>query len=503
MGQYSSLRLRPGAFRNGTKYQSQARWYLTQLVRWNEGVMQPVGKWGSVLTGTNIYDIGEPIRGAIGWRGNDEKSRLVVGTATKAYGYIQGSNYDITPAGFTVGGEHAVLSSGDYGDANYSAGDYGIGDEAISDITEANTWQLDTWGDFIIACAYSDGKLYYWDKVTTNNLTLLDASAPTTCSAVVVTPERFVVALGADGESRKVHWCDQGDYTDWDTTSATNQAGDFYISSPGGLMCGRRSKNETLLWTDVDLWAMRYIGSTLVYSFPQLGQNCGIISRHAVAMVDGKAYWMGPRGFFKYDGFVSPLPSEVGDYVFTDMNRTQRSQISCMTMSDFKEIWWFYPSSGSEENDRYVIYNYVEGHWSFGELERTSGFDRGPYSNPIWADGQGQLWKMESGDSYIDVDQATTLVPLAESGPIEIRQGNQVYDIVNIIPDEKTQGDLDLYVFTSYYPNESETENGPYTPANPTNVRLNGRQMRLKIQHDQEDWRFGIPRIEIQPGGRR
>lgn len=504
MGKYFPLKYPPGIFRNGTKYQSKGRWYDCNLVRWNEGVMQPVQKWDYLYEiDDTVFDISEPIRGTLGWRGNDAVSRMAVGTATKAYAFVQGTTYDITPAGFTTGNAYGTLSGGAYGASDYGEGDYGVGSGTyIEDTAEAATWQFDSWGDYLIACAYSDGKIYYWDKVTTNNLAVVTAGAPTTCVGVVVTPERFVVALGADGDSRKIAWCDQGDYTVW-TAATTNQAGDFIISSKGGIMCGRRSRNETLIWTSTDLWSMRYIGGTLVYSIPQIGENCGIVSRQACAMVDGRAYWMGLRGFFMYDGFVKPVPCDVSDYIFNDMNPVSASQIACMARHDYKEIWWFYASGSSTENDRYVIYNYVEGHWSIGALERTSGFDRGAFQYPMWADGQGKVWRMGAGDSYIDVDDSTTLVPWAEAGPVEVEIGNRVYDLVNVIPDEKTQGDVTIYFYTAYYPNQTETLHGPYTPANPTNVRLNGRQIRLRVYHNSGDWRVGTMRFEVEPGGRR
>ena len=78
---------------------------------------------------------------------------------------------------------------------------------------------------------------------------------------------------------------------------------------------------------------------------------------------------MGQRGFFAYSGgAVQDVPCEVGDYVFNDINTAQASKIWSVTNQQYNEIWWFYCSGGSNEIDRYVSYNYKEGHWSIGQL---------------------------------------------------------------------------------------------------------------------------------------
>ena len=500
---YLPLKLPPGCYHNGTKYQSAGQWYSANLVRWSEGAMQAIGGWENVEDGTNVdIDAGERISGLLVWRDNDGGAYVAYGTKDSVYTLTGGSEVDITPdGGITAGLDDAAMTSGAYGEGAYGVGLYGTGSESASALTEAQSWQFDTFGEWLVACAYSDGVLYKWDLGPSNDLTAI-SNAPTGCRGLVVTPERFLVALASDSDGRLIAWSDQEDITVW-TPTATNQAGDFTLPGGGEVICGRRGRNETLIWTDLDLFAMRYLGGTLVYSFAQVGASCGIIGPHAVASVDGRFFWMGQRGFYHYDGSAKPVPCGISDAIFTDLNRVQRSKIAAIGVSEFHEVWFAYPSLGSQENDRVVCFNYLENHWSGPwAIERTVGVDRGALGYPVLADAQGALYYHESGTSYLDTDGSTPLVPSAESGPVEIGKGDRVMTIRRVVPDENTLGQVTASLFTSFYPTDTETET-PFTIEAPSDVRVTGRQVRIKIEQDQPGWRWGIPRLEVVPRGLR
>jgi hypothetical protein len=306
---------------------------------------------------------------------------------------------------------------------------------------------------------------------------------------------------GPDSE-RTIAWCDQEDPTVW-TPDATNQAGDFVLTTSGRVLAGQRTTQETLIWTDTDLWRMRYIGGVLVYAV-QLVASTGAISRHATARMGGRAYWMGARSFYVYDGFVQPVSCEVGDYVFNDLNRLQRSKIVCYPQPQFGEITWHYPSLGSAEVDRYVTLNTQTGVWTVGELNRTSGVDAAVFGFPIKADSQGAVYQHEiAGGEYLGPDHSTPIVPFIESGPIEIGDGFRVMNVREIVPD--MAGQVEAQIRTSSFPVQAETAHGPFTlnGLQPVPVRMSGRQVRLRLQAVSADWRVGSFRLEVVPGGRR
>jgi len=491
---YIPLQLPPGVYKNGTEYQSKGRWNDANLVRWYEGTIRPVGGWrkrqSSQLTGRPS--------GIISWRDNSGDRWIAAGTQSKLYAInALGTTKEITPTGIVAGNADAVVKLG-YGFGAYGTDEYGTIRRDTGTFTPATTWALDTWGEFLVACASSDGKLYEWDLgFATPDLAVAITNAPTNNQSLLVTDERFLFALGAGGNPRKVQWSDQEDNTTW-TPSTLNQAGDFELTSVGTLQCGKRFRGTALLFTDVDVHVATYIGPPFVYSFERAGTGCGVISKQSVGVNDNAAIWMSQNGFWYYDGFVKPLVSDVSDYVFSNINRTQASKVYCVHNSKFGEMWWFYPSSGSNENDSYVLFNYRENHWSIGSLSRTSGVDAGVFENPLMTSADGYVFEHEVGFDY---DGAK---PYVESGPIEIATGDRVVSVNEMVPDENTQGDVQARFSTRFYPNAPEFKFGPYSMANPTPVRITGRQIALRIEGvTNTSWRVGVPRLNVVIGGKR
>jgi len=500
------LNLPPGIFRNGTQYQQLARWYDGNLIRWVEGAMQPIGGWQHVQSGGAdvVITADKPTLGTLAWRSSAGAAYLAAGLPATCFAYNIGVLTDITPASGFTGGNADATTSQNYGVGNYGDGVYGEGDLSQTTIVEAQSWQFDAFGQNLVAVAWSDGKLYQWDLNVSNNLAVVDGTAPTGNVGCVVTPERFLVALGAGGDLRKVQWADQASLTLW-TAASTNQAGEFLLACKGDLMAGRRGRGETLIWTTNELFTMRWVGGTTIYRFDLAGNQCGPISRRAMTVVDGgRAFWMGSRSFFTYDGAVRSVPSTVSDYIFTDINRVQQSKIHCVSDSEFHEIRWYYCSAASDEIDRYVIYNYLENTWFIGkDLNRTAAVDRGVFNYPMAFANTGDLYDHERGTTYLATDDATAIVPFAESGPIEIGQGDQTMVIRQIISDEKTLGDVTAKLHASLYPTATETTFGPFTLAEPTSVRLLGRQVRLRLDQVTPEWRVGTVRLDIVPAGGR
>lgn len=485
------LQLPPGVYRNGTDMQAAGRWRDASLVRWADGTMRPVAGWEA------RFDISDAVpRGAHVWRDLNNNRYMAVGMWDKLYAVAQsGTATDITPAGLTTGNATATQNLG-YGGGLYGSYAYGTPRPDVGSYTEATTWDLDNWGEELVACSSADGDLYSWDLDVLNDGVVIP-NAPTGNLGLIVTEERFLFALGAGGNPRKVQWSDREDRELW-TPAATNEAGDIELQTSGQIMQALRTRGQTLLLTDIDAHTATYQGPPFVYGFERVGSACGTISRKAAAVVDQGVFWMGLGSFFVYSGgAVQEVPCEVVDYVFTDMNNSYRSHIWAVSNAQHSEVWWLYPSAGSLECDRYVSFNYLEGHWSIGEMARTTGVDRGVFTTPIWLDATGQAYNHETGTAY---DGAGIF---AESGPISLGAGDNVAVCTKLIPDEKTQGQVTATFKTRFYPNDTERSYGPYTMANPTDVRFTGRQVRMRINGTASDWRVGVPRLDMRPGGLR
>jgi hypothetical protein len=463
------LKLPPGLFHNGTKYEAKGRWYDANLIRWREGILQPIGGWrraqssdGSTMATAGATDAAK----LAGFRLADGNKRVVIGIATpllKAYnpGATTTTLTDITPAG--------------------ALGTF---------------WSFDVLNGTLIA--YNGGKIYEWDGTLANDATEI-TNDPTTSDNIVVTPEQFLVALGASANKRLVAWASQGTTDTW-TASSENTAGDFTLRTDGLLRCGVRTKGGTLLLTSTDAWEMVYQGGEIVYGFRQVGDNCGAISEGSAVAAGDVVYWMGRKGFFRYNGFVQQIPCPVAEKVFGEINTTEPSQVECFVNGDFGEVWWFYSADdgSGDPNDRYVCYNFIEDLWYYGALDRLAGLSAGVLPRPLMIDSAGVLWEHE----YLNDRGSET--PYIESGPIEIGDGDQLARVQQIVPDGGTTADVRMYLYTAFFPTGTETQNGPYTLANPTSVRLTARQVRLKVEQVNETaWRFGIPRLGVIPSSRR
>lgn len=488
------LKIPAGVYRNGTDLQSAGRWRDANLIRWIDGTMRPVGGWRtrSDTAGAN------KLRGMLTWSDNSNDRWVSSGSLDKLYVWnAAGTQYDITPAGLTSGREDAIAFTG-YGGNVFGAYGYGVARPDISRIQPATSWDLETWGEYLLACNEDDGKIYEW-QLATGTPAAVVSNAPTGNDGIVVTEERFLMALGAGGNPRLVQWSDREDNTTW-TPSAANEAGDLELNTSGTVMRGLSVRGQTLILTTRDAHAASYIGPPYVYGIERVGTSCGLAAKQAAVVVDQGAFWMGVNAFYTFQSnAVQELQSDVSDYVFNDINRAQVSKAFAMSNSMFGEVTWFYPSAASTENDRYVTFNYVEGTWYTGNLDRTAGYDRGAFRQPMMASATDRkIYEHEIGFDY------GGLSPFAETGPFMVGSGDQVMSITEMLPDEKTQGDVDVTFKTRFYPNGTERDYGPYSMSNPTSLRFTGRQVRMRIDGQRlSDWRIGVNRLDVTPGGRR
>lgn len=598
------LKIPAGFHRTGTDLDAAGRWRDGSLVRWRDGSLRPIGGW---RVNENIASITTNApRGMHTWESNNGTRYVAAGSYNELFAVVSGGTaYDIAPTDLTSGSESAAVNIG-YGYGFYGSGTYGTPRPDTGNIVAATTWSLDNWGEYLLACSTADGRILEWQLGTSSKAAVV-ANAPTNNLGLIVTEERFVFALGAGGNPRKVAFSDREDNTTW-TPAATNEAGDIELQTSGQIETAIRTRGQTLIITDVDAHTARYIGPPYVYGFERVGTSCGIISRRAAADVDMGTFWMGNGGFFRFDGnVVSEIPCAVHDYVFGDLNTSQKSKTWAFTNGQFGEIWWFYCSGNSTEIDRYVAFDYKENHWLIGNLSRTSGASRGVFEYPMLMGQDGAMFDHEVGLSYVDTqtytvtvasvdgsnrfildgsnypaitlkrgytyifDQSdssntghpiafrtsddsaytsgvtstgtagssgaktTFVVPsdapaslkyyctvhgnsmgnnitvtdadgvFAESGPFSMGSGDRIMQVTDLIPDEKTQGDVNIKFKSRFYPNATESTHGPYTPANPTAVRFSGRQIRMRVEGDTPyaAWRVGTMRIDAKAGGRR
>lgn len=473
----------------GTDRQSEGFWRDGDKVRFYEGSIQPIGGWAR-LSQTPVAGKGREITT---WAAVDNSIWSAIGTDQGLFVMTKGGNVsDITPDTFTAGQPIATFGGG-YGTAGYGAGAYGLPTPSDTSVIEATVWSLANFGEDLIGTRGENTDIYRWSPSDTSVKAAKLPNSPT-ANAVVVTEENIVMALGADGDPRLLKWSDIRDAEDW-TPTDTNRAGDLRVPTQGRLSAAVIVQGGALLFTEADVWFANYLGFT-GYGVQVIADGAGAISKNAMVKLDGQVVWMGQEGFWSYAGQPFSIKCDIADDIFSDLNRAQLSLVTAFHNSAFGEVWWFYPSKDSSENNRYASYSYREGHWSKGQICRLSCTDMAPFDNPLMVGDDGHIYLHEIGTNH--EGSAAYLI----GGPLSL--GETVATITAYIPDSRSLGDTRLSITSRYYPHGDELFNGPYVTAMKTDMRVTGREVDFRFDMTpDEDWRIGKPMIEIRPRGRR
>jgi hypothetical protein len=427
-----------------------------------------------------------------------------------------------------------------WGAGTWSRGTWGSGTSLLAVGATLRLWSADNFGEDLIINA-RDGGIYYWDKstssapfvraVTLDSLAGADAGTPTIAKQVLVSDnDRHVIVFGCDPVNNigtqdplLIRFSDQENITTW-TPTATNTAGDLRIGSGTRIVCAVETRQQVLVFTDVSLHAMQYLGPPFTFGISQLSENTTIMGPMVAKAVDDLVFWMGIEEFYVYTGQVQKLPCTVRSYVFDDFNLTQAEKVFASLNSSFSEVTWFYPSASSNNIDRYVTYNYSEQVWTIGSLARTAWIDRGINAFPIAAGLDGYLYEHEVGNDDGSTMPVSPISAYIEASPIDIQDGDSYAFVRRLIPDmtfagtDSGAGDVsvDMILKAQNFPgsnfsysNSSSVTRSATVPVeqytNQAHVRLRGRSIALRVESDTVGvrWRVGMPRIDIRPDGRR
>jgi len=443
--------------------------------------------------------------------------------------------------------------------------DWGEGVLASEVTLEPGLWSLDNFGQVLIA-TIANGKTFTWNagaaspttvRASTSTSGFSTSSNPTASRITLVSPTtRHLCHLGTEttiGDTTTqddmfIRFSNQEDINDY-TATAINSAGDFRLQDGTKIVGAIKAKETILVFTDNALYTMKFIGAPFTFGFEQVGTNCGLIGKNAVVEIDGAAFWLSPNGFFMFDGTVKSLPCSVEDFVFDNFDTTKGQQVAAGINNLFTEVIWYYPSQGSNFNDKYVVFNYGEpmkgGVWYTGTEARTSWIDAIVYPKPYGTKydstangsfptivgqsglGQTKFFEHEVGTDQVNEDGSTTIVSsFVKSYDIDLEQkqrdargrasgpkvaGEVFLAMRRFIPDFKTLiGNAKVSLGIKRYPQQSDTTTtlSPFTVDSTTikkDTRARGRFINVKIENDDsgESWRFGTLRLDVQPDGRR
>ena len=435
-----------------------------------------------------------------------------------------------------VGLDTSVTGNG-WGAGAWARGSWGSA-ATVDLITDTlRIWTHDNFGEDLLINDMNGG-IYYWDASAVDPLTnpavaisdLAGADlAPTIAKKVIVSDvDRHVIAFGCDPlnnigvqDPLLIRFSDQESVVDW-RPSTTNTAGDLRLGSGSKIVTAVETRQQILVFTDVSLHAMQYIGPPFTFGINMISENITIRSPISVVAVDDTVYWMGKNEFYVYNGGVQTLPCAVKDYVFSDFNSTQAEKCFGAVNSAFSEVWWYYPSANSDNNDRYVVYNYLQNIWYYGNLTRTAWVDRGVNETPIAAGRDGYLYNHEVGFDDGSTNPASPIVAYIESSQFDIGDGDQFSFVRRLIPDltfRNSTAETPIANFTvkarnfpggAYLQDNSKAvEKTASVPVEQftqdAHIRLRGRSIAIKVDSDSTGtgWRLGSPRIDVRSDGRR
>jgi hypothetical protein len=430
------------------------------------------------------------------------------------------------------GAEFVTPLSG-WGASGWGSGTWGIGTPSTTNI---RLWSQSNFGEDLIF-GPRGGKIYYWSAsggTAFRGTEVVGPDVPIVQNYLLVSDvSRFVFAFGCNDygsilqDAMLIRWSDQEDATDW-APSATSQAGSLRLSRGSRIITALQARQEILTWTDSSLYSLQFIGAQEGWGAQLVGENISIVSQNAVAYGNGAAFWMGVDKFYKYDGRTQTMRCDLRNHVYSNINLDQLDQVCCGTNEGFNEVWWFYPSAGSNYNDLYVVYNYLEDIWYYGSLGRTAWLDVGTLTSPLAATYNNNLVYHEVG-----VDDGTTSTPQAipayiTSSEFDLDDGHTFAYVWRVLPDLTFRGSTSPNPAATMYllplknsgsgynipPSVSGTNNAQVlrTAVLPIEqftgqiyTRVRGRQMAIKMESTAigVTWQLGAPRLDMRPDGRR
>ena len=441
---------------------------------------------------------------------------VFINSGDARYNYYYSSGPLITGTGYGVGG----YGTGGYGSGITITPGTGIG-------LDAYDWTFDNWGEILIACpnylnfgsAVSSplgGPIYTWSpQVNSPTLDVIPEAPVANSGIFVAMPQRQIIAWGSTFNGVQdpllIRWCDIEDYEQW-IALPTNQAGSYRIPKGSTIVGCIQGPQQGLVWTDLALWAMQYVGPPYVYSFNEIGTGCGLISSKAAASLNGVVYWMSQSQFFMLSpSGVQSIQCPIWDVIFQDLDTTNLDKIRIAVNSRFNEVSWFYPtlSNGGEIN-AYVKYNVGLNQWDFGTLSRSAWINQSVLGPPIGATPDGFIYQHETSQNA----DGLPITSYFQTGYFTLSDGDVLTYIDQFWPDAKwgyyegiQDANILLTFYVTNYPGDTPQVYGPFDVTQATQYivpRFRGRLVSIKIESNDIDsfWRMGAMRYRFSPDGK-
>jgi hypothetical protein len=183
---------------------------------------------------------------------------------------------------------------------------------------------------------------------------------------------------------------DKQTFNDWNgpTANDVNMAASKIVR--GFPIRGGTASPSGLFWATDSLVRVSFTAQSPYYwRYDIVANQTSIMSSNSVVDMDGVFYWMGVDRFYLYNGTVKVLPNDKNvNYLFDNLNYSQRQKVWATKVPRFNEIWFFYPRGTSTECNDAIIYNVKDAVWyDAGMAEgarRSCGYMTEVFPYPVW-----------------------------------------------------------------------------------------------------------------------
>lgn len=383
----------------------------------------PIGGLNNSYDPVSIGDTETPDCQNIRFRNNscikrDGITKFIAGAAGSSF--LQGIAELIKESGtafeVVIAGGKAYLSNG----------------SAWTDITGAVT--ISSLQNSLVSTAQLADKLCFtnnvnapWKYTGAGNVSAL-AGAPATCQGFV-TYKNYLVTLQPAGVIGKVQWSSLNDPETWpapNTNTFLNQQGQKGMGF--GLL-----GDQLFVFMDRSIQQMAYTGDAVEpFTFPTRHPSIGALSGGGIVSVDDAIYFPSYRGIYRFDGTSLEYVSAKIESTWRSINKTRLQYIQGIKNERYNEVWWAVSTGSNTQNDKLIVYDYVDRKWTVFSTFLINCFGSYPSAkpiDPIIGGYAGQVWTANSG-AYTDdgtaIDAYWVTKPHTLGDPTRLRQVDQV-----------------------------------------------------------------------------
>lgn len=437
--------------------------------------------------------------------GVDDFDVMTSGTATSSVSAGGGGSTVYYPQ-IDAGNINELAGQG-YGMGLYGMGLYGTALQSSSAASPARVWYhvSERFSDIVLTTAGGQTGLYEWDG-DTDEAPVLVSGAPTAINYAFVS-NNIVVTFGAGDVENRIKTSDQGDRTNW-TSSSTNQVFVDDIEGAGRFISHVHLNGVNLIFTRQQTYTFRYIGLPAIWEIKMKDPAIGIISSMARVVVNGIAYWMGENNFYMWRGSnIEIIPSNSSKqttllkHVFENINRSQLSKCFAWHNEKYNEIWFHYPSQNSDEPDMVARLCLQDMSWWPDTFDRLCAeYPNITLQYPRLIDSDGVMYQHEFGN---DDDGEAMQWSMTTADQI---MGKNNAALVGVVPDSTQDGTINVTIQARRFPQSSAYTFNDDFDVTSTTERIpcasSGRLWRYTFSGEELDQEFTLGQWfeEVQEG---